>query len=240
MYEVNGVKYEEHVPNDKSQQETEWKTQNRDYGYRNRRTQANTAEEIYMQLDEHMQKALCFHEQLADYFCFLGLQGYKRKLEYQYMDECAGKRKLHHKYINLHQKLIPYRQVQSPQLIPRDWGKYTTADVNDNVLPKYVRSAFEQYKQWEEETKALYEELWQKCIENGMVADAEYITELIEGVTKELKKVNRMYEQLNGTGYDVMTIHNVQDKYHEKYKDKYNRTYTDKELKKMKHNNKTK
>ena len=38
----------------------------------------NIAEEIYMKLDEHMQKALSFHEQLADYFCFLGLQGFKR------------------------------------------------------------------------------------------------------------------------------------------------------------------
>lgn len=53
--------------------------------------QENIAEEVYIKLDEHMQKALSFHEQLADYFCFLGLQGFKRKLECQYMDECANK-----------------------------------------------------------------------------------------------------------------------------------------------------
>ena len=97
---------------------------------RNKRMQENIAEEVYVKLDEHMRKALSFHEQLADYFCFLGLQGFKRKLECQYMDECVNKRKLHHKYINLHQKLIPLRQVQFPQMIPRDWSKYTTDDVN--------------------------------------------------------------------------------------------------------------
>jgi len=152
------------------------------------------------------------------------------------MDECANKRKLHHKYINLHQKLIPLRQVQFPQMIPRDWSKYTTDDVNDSVLPKFVKNAMEQYKQWEHETKELYEEQWQKCMNNGMGADAEYISKLIQDVTKELKEINRMCEQLNGTGYDVIAIHNMQDKYHKKYKDKYNDTYTDKWKKETKHN----
>lgn len=86
-------------------------------------------------------------------------------------------------------------------MIPRDWSKYTTNDVNDSVLPKFVKSAMEQYKQWEHETK-------------------------------EIKEINRMCEHLNGTGYDVIAIHSMQDKYHEKYKNKYNDTYTDKWKKK--------
>lgn len=77
-----------------------------------------------------------------------------------------------------------------------------------------------------------YEEQWQKCMNNGMGADAEYILKLVQDVTKELKEINRMCEQLNGTGYDVITIHSVQDKYHNKYKNKYNDTYTDKWKKK--------
>lgn len=211
--------------------------QNKTY---DKREKENIAEEIYMKLDEHMQKALSFHEQLADYFCFLGLQGFKRKLEYQYMCEVAGKRKLHHKYINMHQKIIPLRRTELPQMIPRDWNKYTTADVNDSVLPKFVKSAMEQYKDWEEKTKQLYEEMWQKAMNYGMAADAEYISELVEDVMKEQKKINRMCEQLNGTGYDATAIHTMQDKYHERYKKKYNEEYTNKEQKKMKEHRKNK
>lgn len=113
-------------------------------------------------------------------------------------------------------------------------------DVNDNVLPKFVKSAMTQYKEWEERTKQLYEEVWQECINYGMTADAEYISDLVEDVTKEIKKVNRMCEQLNGTGYDSVAIHNMQDKYHEKYKKKYNEEYTDKEVRKLKEQNKHK
>ena len=190
------------------------------------------AEDVYCALSEHMAKGISFHEQLADYFCFLGLHGYKKMLEYQYMEECESKRHLHKRYIEQHGKIIVPKEVQIPMFIPKDWSKYTTNDVNDSVLPKFVKSAMEQYKQWEHETKELYEEQWQKCMNNGMGADAEYISKLIQDVTKELKEINRMCEQLNGTGYDVIAIHSMQDKYHEKYKNKYNDTYTDKWKKK--------
>lgn len=96
------------------------------------------------------------------------------------MSEVAGKRKLHHKYINLHHKIIPMKQVDLPQVIPSDWSRYTTADVNDNVLPKFVRSAMQRYKDWEEQTKQLYEELWQQCTNYGMTADADYISKLVK------------------------------------------------------------
>ena len=142
--------------------------------------------------------------------------------------------------INMHHKIIPLRQAEIPRIIPSDWSRYTTNDVNDNVLPKFVKSAMTQYKEWEERTKQLYEEVWQECINYGMTADAEYISDLVEDVTKEIKKVNRMCEQLNGTGYDSVAIHNMQDKYHEKYKKKYNEEYTDKEVRKLKEQNKRK
>ena len=197
------------------------------------------AEEVYIEIDEHMQKALALHEQLADYFCFLGLQGFKRKLEYQYMCEVAEKRKLHHKYTNIHHKIIQFKQAELPHIIPSDWRRYTTNDVNDNVLPRYVKSAMQTYKEWEEKTKQLYEDLWQECISYGMTADAEYISDLVSDVTKEIKKVNRMCEQLNGTGYEATSIHTMQDKIHEKYKKKYEDEYTDKIIRKMKKQNKT-
>lgn len=45
---------------------------------------------------------------------------------------------------------------------------------------------------------------------------------------EHMQKALSFHEQLNGTDYDVIAIHNMQDKYHEKYKNKYNDTYTDK------------
>lgn len=52
-----------------------------------------------------------------------------------------------------------------------------------------MKGAMEQYRQWGHETKELYEGQWQKCMNNGMGADAGYISKLIQDVTKELKEV---------------------------------------------------
>lgn len=62
MYEVNGVKYDEN--NQKINTEQNWNMQEQpQMGVpRNKRMQENIAEEVYMKLDEHMQKALSFHK----------------------------------------------------------------------------------------------------------------------------------------------------------------------------------
>lgn len=195
---------------------------------RNKEEIENITEQVYSAINEHMCKAIAFHEQLADYFCFLNLQGFKRMLDYQYMKECADKRKLHKRYINYHHKLIPVKQIQVPIFIPTEWNKYKTTDINDSVVPKFVRSALEQYKEWEEKTKELYEEQCDILRKYNIVTDEEYLKELIINVEKELKKIHRMIEKMNGTGYDVTTIHSMQDKYHEKYKKKYDDRFTTK------------
>lgn len=201
--------------------------QQRSTGMRDTR-KAQVAEDVYNKINEHMCKALAFHEQLADYFCFLGLHGYKRMLEYQYMCECAEKRKLHRRYIDIHQKIIPVKQVQIPVFIPADWSRYTVEDIDDSVVPKFVRAALKEWKSWEEKTKELYEQQCEVLQQAGLVPDYEFVKKLVVDVEKELKKIVRIIESLNGTGYDVNTIHGMQDKYHEKYKKKYNDRFTTK------------
>ena len=186
------------------------------------------AQEVYSTLNDRMSKGISFHEQLADYFCFLGLQGFKRMLEYQYMKECAEKRKLHRRYIDTYHKVLPMKQVQLPMFIPSEWSRYKTSDIDDNTISKYVRSALQVYKQWEEETKQVYTEQCEILKENGMTSDYEFVKEMIVDVEKELKKINRLHDMLNGTGYDVNMIQGVQDKYHEKYKKKYHDRFTTK------------
>lgn len=193
---------------------------------------ANILEEVYCILDERTNMALCFHEQLADYFCFLGLQGFKRMCEYQYMKECAGKRKLHKRYIDMHHKILPtdvdVYAGDKPDIIPKDWSRYTTHDINDSVIPRFVRMALKAYYEWEKETKEVYSEQCEVLIKANEYADYEFLKELILDVEKEIKKIMHLYESLNGTGYDVNAIHAAQDKYHEKYKRKYEEHFTKK------------
>lgn len=193
------------------------------------RTQkTQTAESVYNTINEHMCKAVAFHEQLADYFCFLGLEGYKKMLEYQYMMECAEKRDLHKRYVEVHQKILPVKQVEIPKFIPSEWSRYTTEDIDDTVISKFVRAALKEWKNWEEQTKELYEEQCDILTRANLVSDCEYVKELILDVEKEIKKVTKLIEKLNGTGYDATMIHGMQDKYQKTYKKMYDDRFTTK------------
>lgn len=184
------------------------------------------AEDVYCAISEHMAKAISFHEQLADYFCFLGLHGYKKMLEYQYMDECEAKRHLHKRYIDQHHKIIIPKEVHAPMLIPKDWSKYKTTDIDDSLIPKFVKSALDEYKKWEEQTKEFLKEQCAILMETNMIPDYEYVKEMIVDVEHELKKIRRMTDSLNGTGYDVTMIHGSQDKYYDEYKKKFDDKFT--------------
>lgn len=83
-------------------------------------------------------------------------------------------------------------------------------------------------KKWGNQTRELFKELCNKLLQMGEHSDYEFLKELVLDVEKEIKKIMRLYESLNGTGYDVNAIQSVQDKYHEKYKKKYNDRFTTK------------
>lgn len=183
-------------------------------------------EELYSMVDKHMEEALCFHSQLADYFCFLGLQGFKRMAEYQFMKECAALRKLHRRYIDTHHRVLPVEDMEKPHLIPKDWMRYTTHDIDDSVISRFVKMALKEWYEWEKDTKDLYESVCDMLQEAGVHSDYDYVQELIVHAEKECKKIMRLMEKMQGTGYDVTVIHGMQDQYHDKYKKKYKDHFT--------------
>lgn len=190
------------------------------------REKEKMADEAYEMLDEQMCRALSFHSQLADYFCFLGLQGFKRMAEYQYMKECAEMRKLHRRYIDNHGRVLKTKNITKPNIIPSGWSQYTTKDISDNVMPKFAKQGLEDWYEWEKAAKEVYEDVCDMLMNAGLHADCEYVKELLEDAEKECKKVMRLMERLNGTGYDVTAVHGMQDKLHEKYKKKYTDRFT--------------
>ena len=49
-----------------------------------------TVEQIFSEIINHMVKGLMVHEHLANYYDFLGLQGYRQCHEYHYKEESCS------------------------------------------------------------------------------------------------------------------------------------------------------
>jgi hypothetical protein len=179
-----------------------------------------TVEEIYSQITSHMVKGLMFHEQMANYYDFLGLKGYKRCHEYHYFSENMSYRSVVRYYINHHNRLIPDAKIEDPDVIPSSWYKYTRQDVDSSTKKNAVKNGLQLWESWEAETKELYEQMYKELMELDEVASAMKIKELICDVDCELKKVQRYSLEKKAIDYSLSDIIAEQKHMHHKYKKK--------------------
>ena len=184
-----------------------------------------TVEEIYAELSQHMIQGIMMHEQLANYYDFLGLKGYKRCHEYHYIAETCAHRGLNRYFINHHNKLIPYRDVENPDVMPNTWYNHVRSDVDANTKKNAVRIGLTKWVDWERDTKKLYEHMYKELMEIDEVASAIKVKELICDVDCELKKAERYWLDKEAIGYDMPTIISEQKSKHNKYKRKMRKEY---------------
>lgn len=179
-----------------------------------------SVEAIFSEINARMIAALMFHDQMSDYFDFLGMKGYKRLHEYQYFAESLERKKLNQYYINHHSKLIPDTYSGQVAMIPENWQAANRISVGKSTKQKGIEDGFNQYHEWESETKNLYEHYSSRLREMGAVADAIMVEKLVEDVDKELKKMERIIIDLISSGYDMVYITESQQGIHDKYKTK--------------------
>ena len=180
----------------------------------------NSVESIFSEINARMIAALMFHDQMSDYFDFLGMKGYKRLHEYQYFSESMERKKINQYYINHHNKLILNTYSGQVAVIPENWQTANRISVGKSTKQKGIEDGFNQYHDWEAETKSLYEHYSSRLREIGAVADAIMVEKLVEDVDNELKKLEKIVVDLISSGYDMVYITESQQRIHDKYKAK--------------------
>ena len=176
--------------------------------------------EIYGKLSAHMIKGMMIHDQMANYYDFLGLKGYKRCHEYHFLKETLNYRSLNRYCINHHNILIPEEKIEDPALIPESWFAHIRSDVDVTTKQNGVRSGLTKWVEWERDTKKLYEQMYKELIAIDEVAGAMKIQEFICDVDQELKKAERYWLNKEATNYDMTMIIEEQDRKHKKYQKK--------------------
>lgn len=175
-------------------------------------------EEIFTKLKNHMLEGMVFHDQLARYYDFLNLKGYKRCHEFHYFEETIGYRKLCRYFMNHYNMFIPYDDMDNPQVIPESWYRYTRQEVDPGTKKTAIKTGVEKWVKWEKATKQLYQDMYHELISIGEVAAAKKVAEYVCDVDCELKYAERKHIDLETIGYDLPTIVMEQHELHEKYR----------------------
>ena len=179
-----------------------------------------TSQEIFTQILNHMVKGLMVHEQLANYYDFLGLQGYRRCHEYHYVKENEEYRKLTHYYIKKYNELVPEFTFNNPSLIPASWYNYHRQDVDMKTKQQAVQNGLNEWINWESETCTLYERMYQELLNNEDIAASFKVKKLIEDVEEELLTVEKYQLNKQSTNYDMTYVIEEQKPLHCYYKQK--------------------
>lgn len=176
-----------------------------------------TVEEIYKKIASHQIQGMMIHEQLANYYDFLGLKGYKRCHEYHFLVETLSYRSVCRYFINHHNKMIEEDKLDNPNVIPQNWFKYKRQDVDNATRKNAVKEGLDTWLSWERDTKELYQQMYGELYNVGEFASACKIKELIESVDHELKQVERYALSKKATDYNMSDIIAEQGKKHDKY-----------------------
>ena len=179
-----------------------------------------TVEEIFSKLANHMIKGMMFHEQMANYYHFLGLKGYKRCHEYHFYSETCGFKHLECYYLDHFNKLIKTDIIEDPHIIPDSWYKYNREEVDTNTKRNGVKEMVKKWVDWEKETKQLYQNSYKELYDLGEIAAAMKISCYIKDVDEELKSAIKKFINLQTINYDINMIIEEQTEIHDKYKEK--------------------
>ena len=179
-----------------------------------------TAHEIFAEISSHQITGVMFHEQMADYYDFLGLPGYKRMHEFHYFAESTAMRSVHRYFINHFGKLINFAHPANPAAIPASWFNYGRFDVDPSTKRKAIKEGFSKWRDWEAATKKLYEGFYKSLCDLGEIAAAGKVRQLLDAVDQELKCVERMKLDLDSVDYDLSIIVPCQKAIHDEYAEK--------------------
>lgn len=176
--------------------------------------------EIFAKLKNHMLEGMVFHDQMARYYDFLNLKGYKRCHEYHYFEETVGYRKLCRYFMNHYQMFIPFSNMDNPKVIPESWYRYTRQEVDTGTKKSAIKTGIEKWVKWEKETKQLYQDMHKELMNIGEIAAAKKVGCYVCDVDYELKYAERRHIDLESINYDLPTIVMRQHELHEMYKEK--------------------
>ena len=178
-----------------------------------------TCAEVFSALDIRQITALMFHDQMADYFKFLSLDGFAKLHKFQYLEESIDRRKLKEYYIKHHNKLLEEWEVSDPRVIPQDWLRYTRMDVSSQVRTQSTQSALKKYMDWEEETREILAKSAIVLRELECVSDEQFILCMLKDVDKELECLYKIINKLRAVSYDPVFVMEYQDELKRKYEE---------------------
>lgn len=162
---------------------------------------------VFANVNKHLLEGLMLHDELYRLFLFLNLKVFAKEQKNHYNEESKAYRNLNKYYITHRNCFIKQEYPNSTdRVITSDLYSKNRFDLDSDDVCSFVSSAIVAWVDWERQTKELYTEAYNKLIEFGFGAEANYIMCLLTDVDKELAEAESLLIKLEDIKYDIVEI----------------------------------
>ena len=168
------------------------------------------AQDVFSKISDMLLEGVMFHDQMADCFRFLGLDGFACEHEEQAIKEAEARREMVRYFIGNHNQLLKDASLHNPGVIPDTWRKYARQQIDTATKRRAVRDTYERWFKREKEVKEILETFYKELIEEAEIAAATKIQDIICAVESELCRIVKKQLILQSTDYDVGCINSMQ------------------------------
>ena len=173
--------------------------------------------EVFNQISNRLVEATMMHSELGDLFAYLGLDGFAKTQDYQFLSE-NYERQLVNRYAICHLGyVINNEDVRGSKYIPGELNGVSRIGVNVLDKKDMTRYAVETWVNWETETKELYGNWYVDLCDNHSISSSLFVDGLVRDVDDELKRANDILVKLKNVNYEMNDIVLMQSEYSKMY-----------------------
>jgi uncharacterized protein YecT (DUF1311 family) len=166
---------------------------------------------------------MMFHNEMADYFDFLNMHGFKRMHENAFLSDSKNVRVLDRYFINHYEKMPETGAKEAKTAISSGWYDVTRTETDENSKRRAIRNAFTAWLEFEEETCKALNSVYETLEDNADAAAAHVIEKMIHCIDKRLKRLKRLIDAAQDVNFDLSYLYLIQPKLHRKERKKADR-----------------
>lgn len=164
----------------------------------------------------NMIEGTMFHNQMIQYFEYLGLSGFSKLQCIRFRDENSEMVCLQRYVIRTYGVVVGESNPDSRSYIPQEWGEKLRETIVDGS--EYVKFGVETWKDWEERSKKKYNSVYFDLCDLRDAGGSERILKVVKETEKELHFVYDIMCKLRNCNYDSVSVNIMNDNIVDMYK----------------------
>ena len=161
---------------------------------------------------------LMIHDEMANFFNFLNLQGYKRWHENEHLENITKNRLINRFIISKGYLPLNVQNTEQFNIIPAEWHTHNMTEVSGKYTLEVTKQSFKDYLERMLFSKNATEEIAVHFSKHGDLATYKFLSDMVEHFDKDIKYLTRYVSCLN-KAESVDYIMEKQDKMHDEFRD---------------------